>query len=1026
MTASPKPNQRLTLLSAIPTLEQLANALELARKEFDLAVQQPWLIDDKASYCISVCAPQGGDPEWTFSSGLAHSATIHWTYNTGDVGLICNLLQAELTGVPQDTEHVPNSYANLSSISWGDFGEGDPGSGSQAGGSKVQPAQAINPAPANLVAPVTNPAPAAPSQPATPAQSSPVQPQNAAPTSVLGAAAASAAPQPAQSPAASLFGQLPSQPGAPVAAFGSPPAAPENPFAMPSPPVPPNPFASPAPPPQAPPNPFGAPPAAVPESPFASAGSPPGAPPNPFAPPNSFANAPMPPSPAASLFGLPQGQAEADPSVQGQAPASPTAPAENQSQSAQAMNAFAAAQAAAPPNPFAQPQAAPSVPPNPFAPMSSPPAPAAPPVPPANPFASPQPFAQASPAHSQPGGSLPVAQKADPFAEASDPIAQVANALAQAAAPAFQSSNPFAQALNLPPASVTETQKQTVDLAEQPKAQPFQPTNPFAQSLLSLGELTNDSLKETAQLNQAALPSQPAQPASSNPFAQTLTAPSPQMFEAQKTTVDMNETPAARAQKDASTAPTEHPFAQRAPSAPQNNPFMSAQSNASASTFGGAAPLPQAANPFAQAGQSQQSSDNPFANALDPFAQTPNPFVPAQVTATQTPTTENKDSSSIKSVKEGPFSGTIKENGFSELLHSIALSKSTGRLAVEDRALTAELFFEDGMPVHASAVETKGDSAILELMTWTAGQYQFNPQEKSAEKTVRNSLELLIDQGMKLTDRYRELTKAGLKAESYLYRTNPALTEGEFEEHVDKTMALNMNQQKWFYQQIDDRSTLFDILRRHSMPRSQWVPLLLSLVRGTLVEISDKQVAPGGNLESVGIDKSLVGVAAKSLTNPDTGLVTYPMFLFLLEQEYARFDRNGLPLCTIIFDVAIRQPNGIVPIPNADVIRQLGNSWKELVRSFDVVAHYQTSQYAMLLPYTDCANAIVVANRVVATLAEVKVEGMERSSFLVACGIAGIPEDCRDPGHLLSASMEALKISKQKGSPVVAYSSLYV
>lgn len=968
MTASPKPSQRLTLLSAVPTLDQLGSALELARKELDSVVQQPWLIDDKDSYCISVtCLSQSSEPEWTLSFGLAHDAQIRWTYQSGDVGLICNLIQSELTGVAQDTEHVPNTYANLSSISWGDFGEGDPASGNQAADAKAASTSPQNTRPA---AAVQNPAPPAPPAPF----------------------AAPASP----SSAASLFG-LPNQASMPPAPFAAPapaPAAPENPFAQQT--APPNPFAS-APAPAAPP--------AAPANPFALPAAPPAAPPSPFA------NAQIPPSPAASLFGLPSGQSPGDVTPFGQSQ-TPAPGAEAQTQSTQAMNAFAAAQANAPANPFAQPQPAPPAP-NPFAQIHIPAAAVepAPPAPAAFPAALP------NPAPAPPGfGAQSLPQTADPFAEANDPIAQLASSLAQGASSAFQPSNPFAQALNLPPSSVTEKQKQTVDLAEPPKPQL---TNPFAQSLQSPGQLTTDALKETAQLDQSALPG--AAPISSNPFAQALTAPSPQIIESQKSTAELNETPPDQSLKDSST-PAEHPFTQRAASAPQNNPFLAAQSNASGSPFGGAPPLPKSANPFAD-GQSQQTSDNPFANAVDPFAQAPNPFVtPAPAAATAAPS----DNSGVKSVKEGPFSGAVKESGFSEILHSIALSKSGGRLSVEDRSLTAELFFEEGIPVHASVLDIKGDTAILELLTWTAGNYQFNPQERAPEQTVRNSLELLIDQGMKLNDRYRELTKVGLKPESYLYRTNPALTEAEFEEHIDKTMALNMNQQKWFYQQIDDRSTLFDILRRHSMPRSQWVPLLLSLVRGTLVEVSDKQVAPGGTLESAGIDKKLVGIAAKSLTNQDTGLVTYPMFLFLLEQEYARFDRNGLPLCTIIFDVAIRQPDGIVPIPNAEVIRQLGNSWKELVRTFDVVAHYQTSQYAMLLPYTDCASAIVVANRVVATLAEIKVDGMERSSFLVACGIAGIPEDCRDPGHLLSASTEALKISKLKGSPVVAYSSLYV
>lgn len=362
-----------------------------------------------------------------------------------------------------------------------------------------------------------------------------------------------------------------------------------------------------------------------------------------------------------------------------------------------------------------------------------------------------------------------------------------------------------------------------------------------------------------------------------------------------------------------------------------------------------------------------------------------------------------------------------------KVLLSIAMSELTGRLVVDSPVGGAEVFFEVGRPLHANALDQQGDLAIIELMTWQSGKFQFHDSERTTARTVFQQLEVLVRQGTPLRDQVRELHQMGMTMESYLIRRMPNLSESEFERAASRGLPLDMNIQKVLYQCIDNQSTVFDVLRRHPLAKTEWLPVIYNLLKCDLVVLSEKpaQVHKPLPLEAMGLDRAIIQSGMKSLMRPETELINYPLILYFVEQEYFRYEASGLPFSVIVFELAMRRPNGPEPLPIPH-IREVAKRIGLVTRRIDLLAHFETFGFLLLLPYTNVAAASVVANRVVQAILTGPLCDLDSQYVAVAMGLACLPEDCQDMGVLLAGAKEAKRRAQQGSSPIVLFRDLKV
>lgn len=376
--------------------------------------------------------------------------------------------------------------------------------------------------------------------------------------------------------------------------------------------------------------------------------------------------------------------------------------------------------------------------------------------------------------------------------------------------------------------------------------------------------------------------------------------------------------------------------------------------------------------------------------------------------------------------------GTAEHTGdlslvqISSLLQSFLIAKMTGCLEVNKNNEKARVFFVDGEPTYAEIGKLMGDECILELVTWREGKYEFIIRQRTEHRNVRNSLESLVLQGVKLKDQINYLKNAGLWPESILIQKHPNISQVEFDARTATGAPVNMQVLRSIYTAIDEQSTLKQIASKLQLPQSLWVPSMVHLLERDLISFTNEQTKAEKpeNLIPKTIDPTAIHSVMMSLRRAETGMFTYPAFLYFLEQEYFRGYRSGSPLSVMIMEMRVikgppdfkREPLDVVAV--AEVFRRIS----QLKRHIDLVAHYETYDYAMILPNTKSSGANVFAQKIVNALLSTPLPGgVHAGKLSLSFGIACIPEDCTDLSYVLAAAEAAKAQAILLAAPVILF-----
>jgi hypothetical protein len=370
--------------------------------------------------------------------------------------------------------------------------------------------------------------------------------------------------------------------------------------------------------------------------------------------------------------------------------------------------------------------------------------------------------------------------------------------------------------------------------------------------------------------------------------------------------------------------------------------------------------------------------------------------------------------------QEAVLQGDISKVPIPTVLQSIQMGQMTGRLAVRSEGRGVDVYFDEGEPVHASDGVDNGQEVILDMITLHVGKFRFLPDERTMERTINRRLDGLIMEAVTLMDQSSFLEQQqGMNGEAYLIARNPNMTEEEFDAVVCHGAPVDPVLQKQLYREIGDYKTLLDVLRSMPVKRSEWVPIIFNLVTLNLISISDKQ--PQARRHTVLLDAQVDIKTLEQVLAPckrlETGILTYPAFQYFVAQECFRYELCGMPLSVVVFTVK-RTTDGA----SADVlaVKEIMQIIHNIKRPIDMLGHFQMFDYGCVLPNTGTRSAAVFAQKVQESVASVTA-----AHNLVMCfGIAGIPENCKSMGQLLSAASEAKKYAESSGSPVILYQNM--
>jgi diguanylate cyclase (GGDEF)-like protein len=154
-----------------------------------------------------------------------------------------------------------------------------------------------------------------------------------------------------------------------------------------------------------------------------------------------------------------------------------------------------------------------------------------------------------------------------------------------------------------------------------------------------------------------------------------------------------------------------------------------------------------------------------------------------------------------------------------------------------------------------------------------------------------------------------------------------------------------------------------------------------------------------------------------AVTDDLTQVYNFRFLKTALRREIKRAARFRQQLSLVMIDVdnlkGYNDRNG--HMRGSLLLRELAGLFAQSVRSFDLVAKYGGDEFTIILPQTDRAGALVVADRMRQVVAEHTFPLATQGSITVSLGIATFPDDATDPIGLIRASDRALYSAKKRG-----------
>ncbi len=149
-----------------------------------------------------------------------------------------------------------------------------------------------------------------------------------------------------------------------------------------------------------------------------------------------------------------------------------------------------------------------------------------------------------------------------------------------------------------------------------------------------------------------------------------------------------------------------------------------------------------------------------------------------------------------------------------------------------------------------------------------------------------------------------------------------------------------------------------------------------------------------------------------------------------LLQEWHRHTRLQQPLSLLILDVDhFKLYNDCYGHPAGDeCLRRVAKAISQRLRTSDLAARYGGEEFAIVLPHTDSAGALVLAERVQSAVAEAGLPhqaSLVRDRVTLSIGIGCVtppPENSPDARQLIEAADRSLYMAKRSGRDQVCYS----
>jgi len=365
------------------------------------------------------------------------------------------------------------------------------------------------------------------------------------------------------------------------------------------------------------------------------------------------------------------------------------------------------------------------------------------------------------------------------------------------------------------------------------------------------------------------------------------------------------------------------------------------------------------------------------------------------------------------------LAGDIANVELPSIFQSISICKMTGRLNLYHQTTQGEIYFADGKIVHAileSAMDKilglTPDQVVLELLTWQAGTFRFNPGWNTSEKTVTRRLESFLLEAAAITDYQQALADRGFDETTTKLKKDPGYLNAALNEILAAGVA-DLELQKKIYNDAQDITAASDLIS--DLPRTVWIPTIFNLINCKLFSIIKEDQLKQPELEPFQIDESLARNAERSLCRPDTGVISAPFLFYLLRLEFSRHRRNQTPLSLVM-----------VTLPGdgfGDELDHFKDCFDQLTDEYEQMAHYDMHggrRVVLVLPDKNLSKAYLLIVRLINRLD--RIVGLNSTGFQFA--IASAPDHGRTLELLLAALLHCQMQGELLRDRIISYSGI--
>lgn len=362
------------------------------------------------------------------------------------------------------------------------------------------------------------------------------------------------------------------------------------------------------------------------------------------------------------------------------------------------------------------------------------------------------------------------------------------------------------------------------------------------------------------------------------------------------------------------------------------------------------------------------------------------------------------------------LSGELREVDVASILQSISLCKMTGRLNVYDATQQVEIFFTQGELVHAASSHlmdvsksVRGERVLLEVFTWDEGAFQFQHGWQTAERSVEKRLQNLVLEGATLRDYKNSIEKNGIFPSTVIYRKENTLSESQFEAKLANGLPMHIDYQKKVFLALREPRPLSQVIAAVPMDRTVWIPVIYSLVSSMLVGargVTNDEENCSDAFANIG---ELIKNADRGLLQPDSGMLSYGMFLSFAEKELAR----RVPCCLAMLEFNVPA----AAITN-EALKAVTTTFDTIKRPYEHMTFWQPNRILILLPMSKAEETTIRLNTFLDKLSE----KIDMDGITLTGGLAAAPKDGIQLGDVLASSFKLLKKAQQSQTRIACSS----